>query len=297
MPSGTDGGHQLDATWGIDRVSQRDLPLNQKYVWRHNGEGVSVYVIDTGVRFTHEEFEGRAISGPDFYDDDDDSSDCHGHGTHVSGTVAGKTYGVAKQATIVGVRTIDCGGFGDASDSTAAIDWVAEDAGGRGVINMSLRFPASEAMDDAIVGAFGVGVISAVAAGNFSQDACIESPAREPFAVTVAASDINDARAGFSNYGTCVDVFAPGVNILSAGISSDTATATMSGTSMASPHAAGGLALAWDKKPDWESQQIVDMFIKKATQRHDHGPGSGYAEPAAVHQAVLSSNALRGRSR
>ena len=277
MPStaGIDGGEQPNATWGIDRVDQRNLPLNTKYRWRKSGNGVTAYVIDTGVRFSHNEFEGRAVSGPDFYDDDDDSSDCHGHGTHVSGTVGGKTYGIAKDVTIVGIRTISCGGGGVVSDSIAGVDWVVDNATTRAVMNMSLHFGYVQALNDAIADAFEEDIMFSAAAANDNQDACNDSPSSEPTAITVAASTNIDQEASFSNHGPCVDIYAPGVNILSAGISSDTATATMSGTSMAAPHVTGGLAQLLERKPGADGTRITNVLINKSSKDKITNPGPG----------------------
>ena len=270
-----DGGSQPNPTWGIDRVDQRNLPLNQKYVWKKSGDGVTAYVIDTGVRFSHNEFQGRAVSGPDFYDDDDDSSDCHGHGTHVSGTVGGKTYGVAKDVSIVGIRTISCGGSGVVSDSIAGVDWVTANAEGRSVMNMSLHFGYVQSLNDAIERAFEEDILFAAAAANDNQDACNDSPSSEPTALTVAASTISDQEASFSNHGPCVDLYAPGVDVTSAWYTSDSATAVLSGTSMASPHVAGGVSLALEKKPGASAQAITKFVLKNTTKNKISNPGPG----------------------
>jgi len=266
-------GSQPALSWGIDRVDQRDLPLNGIYKWRKSGDGVTAYVIDTGVRFTHTQFQGRAVSGPDFYDNDDDSSDCHGHGTHVAGTVGGKDYGVAKDVTIVGIKVLSCAGGGVVSDAIAAVDWVTANADGRSVMNMSLHyFSVIQGLNDAIANAFDNDILFAAAAANDDADACFDSPSSEPTALTVAASTITDQEASFSNHGRCVDLYAPGVNIVSAGLASDTATATFSGTSMASPHVAGGIALLLEKNPDADAQSITNLLIRKTTKNKITNP-------------------------
>jgi subtilisin family serine protease len=237
-------GTQPSPTWGIDRIDQHALPLSGSYTWNGNGSGVRAYVIDTGIRYTHSDFGGRAVYGADFSTVPNGGVDCHGHGTHVAGTIGGTTYGVAKGVTLVGVRVLDCAGSAPVQNVIEAIDWVTADRQtfptSGAVANMSLGGSSFAALDLAVRGSVVAGRIAyAVAAGNEGQDACNDSPAAAPEAMTVGASDSSDRAAGFSNWGSCVDWYAPGVSITSDGIGSDTATATMSGTSMASPHVAG----------------------------------------------------------
>jgi subtilisin family serine protease len=235
---------QPNATWGLDRIDQRNLPLNTTYTYTRTGAGVKAYIIDTGLRFSHAQFAGRAQSGLDAVDGGN-ADDCNGHGTHVGGTVGGSTHGVAKGVTLVGVRVLGCNGSGSTSGVIAGINWVTSDhpAGMPAVANMSLGGGASTALDNAVNASIADGVTYVVAAGNSNTNACNSSPARVANAVTVAATTSSDARSSFSNFGTCVDVFAPGSSITSAWHTSDTATNTISGTSMASPHVAGVAAL------------------------------------------------------
>jgi subtilisin family serine protease len=234
---------QANPPWGLDRIDQRDRPLNQTYTFTSTGNGVDAYIIDTGIRLTHADFGGRAISGFDAIDGGS-ADDCNGHGTHVSGTVGGTTYGVAKDVRLIAVRVLDCQGSGTNAQVIAGIDWAIGNhvAGKAAVANMSLGGGANTALDTAVRNLHNDGVTVVVAAGNETADACGVSPARTPEAITVAASDSNDAMASFSNGGTCVDLFGPGVGVLSAWYTSDTATNTISGTSMASPHVAGAAA-------------------------------------------------------
>ena len=232
---------QENPTWGLDRVDQSALPLSNTYTNTQQGLGVRAYVVDTGVLTTHAEFTGRIASGFSAIADGRGVVDCNGHGTHVAGTVAGSTYGVAKQAQIVPVRVLDCAGSGYLSGVVSGIDWIAQNhtVGTPGVVNMSLGGGISSTLDAAVEGLVSRGITVVVAAGNSSADACNTSPARTAGAVTVAASSITDGFAYFSNFGSCVDLVAPGVDIQSAWYTSGTATATLQGTSMASPHVAG----------------------------------------------------------
>lgn len=235
---------QSPATWGIDRIDQRALPLSNSYTFNFTGAGVTAYIIDTGIRFSHYEFGGRASSGYDFVNNDADASDCNGHGTHVAGTVGGATYGVAKGVSLVGVRVLDCSGSGTTSGVIAGINWVtSQHTTGKAVANMSLGGGASTTLDTAVKNSIADGVVYSVSAGNNNRDACKASPARVPEAITVGATTSTDARASYSNYGKCLDLFAPGSSITSAWYTSNTATNTISGTSMASPHVAGVAAL------------------------------------------------------
>ncbi|MGH3469877.1 MAG: S8 family serine peptidase, partial [Thermocrispum sp.] len=234
---------QSPATWGLDRTDQEALPLDNSYTYNNAGSGATAYVMDTGIRKDNPEFEGRASVGKDFFGGD--GNDCQGHGTHVSGTIASKTYGVAKKVKVVALKVLggDCSASGPDSGVIDAVEWVTANGVKPAVINMSLRMDNVGVGDDAIKESVAAGFNYVVAAGNESQDACNVSPARVPEAITAGATDNNDNRASFSNYGSCVDLFAPGVGIISASASGDTAAGSRSGTSMSTPHVAGVAAL------------------------------------------------------
>lgn len=256
---------QNPPSWGLDRIDQTDLPLDSSYTYDTTASNVTAYVIDTGVRASHETFGGRVSGGYDFIDNDSDPDDGYGHGTHVAGTIGGSEYGVAKGVKIVPVRVLGDDGSGTTDQVVAGIDWVAQNASGPSVANMSLGGSADEAIDQAVEGAISKGVTFAVAAGNESADASNDSPARVPEAITVAASDDSDAQAYFSNYGSVVDLYAPGVDITSSWNSSDTATDTISGTSMATPHVTGAAALYLADHPDATPAEVSDALTGSAT--------------------------------
>jgi subtilisin family serine protease len=236
-------------SWGLDRIDQRNLPLSHSFTVGPDGSGVHVYIIDTGILRTHVDFGGRAVFGFDAIQDGNGMTDCHGHGTHVAGTVGGATYGVAKAVRLHAVRVLDCTGTGLTSQVIAGIDWVTSHRIKPAVANMSLGGGFSQALNTAVANSIKAGVSYTIAAGNSNLDACTVSPASTPAAITVAASDSNDQRASFSNIGTCVDLFGPGVAIKSTWNASNTATMILSGTSMAAPHAAGVAALYLQTHP------------------------------------------------
>jgi subtilisin family serine protease len=256
---------QTNPTWGLDRIDQRPVAGDSSYSYDTSGTGVTAYILDTGIRRSHGEFGGRAVSGFDFVDNDADASDCNGHGTHVSGTVGGSTYGVAKGVKLVGVRVLDCGGSGTAEGVIAGIDWVAANHSGPSVLNLSLAGFAYAPLDDAVEAASAAGVSVVVAASNDDDDACNYSPARTPSAITVGATDVTDTRGWFSNWGTCVDVFAPGVDVPSAGWTADDASDTFSGTSMASPHVAGIVARYLQSHPTATPASVSAALLAGAT--------------------------------
>jgi subtilisin family serine protease len=281
-----DGEVTLSATqsptpsWGLDRIDQRNLPLDNSYVYNQTGAGVRAYIIDSGIRITHNDFGGRAAYGYDFYDNDTIAQDCNGHGTHVAGTVGGSAYGVAKGVTLVAVRVFGCSGPTAWSTIIAAVDWVTgdHDAGEAAVANMSLGGGYIQVVNDAVTNSIADGVTYAVAAGNsppVDANACNYSPASTPNALTVGATQSNDSRASYSYIGSCLDLFAPGSSITSAWWQTDSQTNTISGTSMATPHVAGAAALVLQAHPTWTPAQVNAAIVDSATTGVVGSPGAG----------------------
>jgi subtilisin family serine protease/subtilisin-like proprotein convertase family protein len=264
-------------SWGLDRIDQRALPLDNSYTYPNIGSGVKAYIIDTGIRFSHSTFGGRAVSGFDAIDGGT-ADDAHGHGTHVAGTVGGAAYGVAKGVTLVAVRVLNAAGSGTNAQVIQGIDWVTADhaAGQPAVANMSLGGGFDQATNDAVTASIADGVVYGLAAGNDNgADACDGSPGSTPNAITVGATTSTDARASYSNIGTCLDIFAPGSAITSSWNTSDTATNTISGTSMATPHVVGAAALVLAANPTFTPQQVRDKLVADATTGVVTGPGTG----------------------
>lgn len=261
-------------SWGLDRIDQRNLPLDDSYTYPNTASGVTAYIIDTGIRISHNDFGGRATWGTNTVDSN--NTDCNGHGTHVASTTGGTAYGVAKGVSLVAVKVLNCQGSGTYAGVIEGIDWVtSQHTSGAAVANMSLGGSFSQAVNDAVTASIADGVTYALAAGNSNANACNSSPSSTPNAITVGATQDNDARASFSNYGSCLDIFAPGVNITAAWNSSDSATNTISGTSMASPHTAGVAALIKAANPSYTPQQVRDKMVADGTDGVVGSPGSG----------------------
>lgn len=260
-----DATTQSNPDWGLDRIDQRNLPLDSAYSYLQTGSGTTAYIVDTGILSTHQQFSGRVLSGYTAISDGNGTSDCHGHGTHVAGTVGGSTYGVAKNVSLVPIRILGCDGSGASSNVIAGLDWILKNGKKPAVVNISLGGEANASLDSAVENLFNNGYVMVVAAGNSNTDACSSSPARVSKAITVAATDNTDTRASYSNYGSCVDIFAPGSQINSSWIGSNTATKVLNGTSMATPHVVGVVAEMLQSTPTATPQTISTNLLNQAS--------------------------------
>ncbi len=259
-----DATTQSNPDWGLDRIDQKALPLNSAYSYLQTGSGTTAYIVDTGILSSHQEFSGRVLSGYTAISDGNGTTDCNGHGTHVAGTVGGTTYGVAKNVNLVPIRILGCDGSGASSNVIAGLDWILKNGKKPAVVNMSLGGATSSSLDSAVENLYNNGYVMVVAAGNSNTDACTSSPARVSKAITVAATDNTD-RASYSNYGSCVDIFAPGSQINSSWIGSNTATKILNGTSMATPHVAGVVAEMLQSTPTASPQTISTNLLNQAS--------------------------------
>lgn len=255
---------QYDPSWSLDRVDQRRLPLNKTYSYKNAGKGVSIYIMDTGIRLDHREFEGRAVKGFDSYGGD--GVDCNGHGSHVAGIAAGSSYGIAKEASLYSVKVMTCGGTGSNSAILSGIDWVIANRNIPAIANFSISGGKSTVLDDAVKKLAESGVTVVVAAGNGAEDACEHSPGRASEVMTIGATDRTDRRWGLSNFGSCVTLFAPGHQVPSVGITTKEASATMSGTSMAAPMVAGAAAQFLEIRPEALPKEVSEALVHGATQ-------------------------------
>jgi len=260
-------GTQSSPPWGLDRIDQANLPLNGSYSYEWTGSGVNIVTIDTGLYSSHQEFSGRVGSVLYTLDRFTSGADCDGHGTHVAGTIAGSTYGVAKEATVNSIRVLDCYGYGYSSSAVTAINYLIDNKSSflPAVVNMSIGFSANTVVDNAVENLVAAGFVVVAAAGNDGGSSCNQSPARVASAITVAATDRYDGTPSWTNYGTCNDIFAPGVDVVSAGISSWTSSTTMSGTSMAAPHVAGAAALILDETSNLTPSQVWSIMQNDST--------------------------------
>ncbi|MDH2652064.1 S8 family peptidase [Acinetobacter baumannii] len=260
-----DATTQSNPDWGLDRIDQKALPLNSAYSYLQTGSGTTAYIVDTGILSSHQEFSGRVLSGYTAISDGNGTTDCNGHGTHVAGTVGGTTYGVAKSVNLVPIRILGCDGSGASSNVIAGLDWILKNGKKPAVVNMSLGGATSSSLDSAVENLYNNGYVMVVAAGNSNTDACTSSPARVSKAITVAATDNTDTRASYSNYGSCVDIFAPGSQINSSWIGNNTATKILNGTSMATPHVAGVVAEMLQSTPTASPQTISTNLLNQAS--------------------------------